>query len=459
MSPPVSPPETQPVLDVGYGDLDRARPVPASVVALVSALLLGSASLLAVRSVALAGDGAYYLLQVLGTERVAGPDARIFGNALRQAPVLLALGLGETDTHLLSILLGVGQLVLPAAVWSLALALARAQTVVFCAVAMAAGICAGTTWYFSVGENVLAVPLTVLVAVMLWRPRPWRARETAIAAGASVLLVASYEPAALTAPVLAGWAAWRAASSGIRSERGAVGAVALLSVVSALHGWWRIIEARNQENAQAFLNDILAVRPWESFLALASGVALVYAMMLPAGRARRVWLTAGLACAAVAVLGLATTSYTEAYAARGAAVVAAFYVELFLFGLWARGSSHTSALRAAGGRGQARAWPLVVATVFVAAMVLVDLFRLDAWHESLRSFKVEVDEARGLVNVEDVLPPGRRQVLFGWTSSSLSLVVRHDARSGVLVDGRPTFVPFPPAAAREQLDDRFRWGA
>jgi hypothetical protein len=270
--------------------------------------------------------------------------------------------------------------------------------------------------------------------------------------------VASYEPAALTAPVLVVWAAWRAISSSTRAERLGVGLVALLSVVSALHGWWRIVEAREQENAQAFLNDILEVRPWESFLALASGMALVYAMVLPAGRARGFWLGLGAVCGAVAVYGLATTSYTEAYAARGAAVVAALFLELFLFGLWARASGRARALLGTGGAVvQERGWPLAVATIVVGAMVLVDLFRLGAWHESLLSFKEEVDGSRGLVSVDDVLPRDRRQVLFGWTSSSLSLVVRRDPDSGVLVDPRPTFVPFPPAAARRQLDDRYRW--
>ena len=436
----------------------QARPVSAAVVATVALLLVGTASFLAVRSLALAGDGAYYLLRILGTESVTGPDARIFGNAARQAPVLVAAALGETDTHFLSILLGVGQLVLPAAVWSLALALARAQIPAFCAVAIAAGICAGTTWYFSVGENVLAVPLTVLVAVVLWRPRPWRLSDVVIAVAASLLLVATYEPVALTAPVLAVWAAWRAGAASTRRERLGAGLVALLSLVAALHGWWRIVEARDQENAQAFLNDILAVRPWESFLALASGVALVCAITLGVGRASRAWLTVGAACGIVAVVGVATTSYTEAYAARGAAVVTALLLELFLFGLWARASRRTPvAIRAREAVVRDRGWHLAVAMLFVGAMVFVDLLRLDAWHESFRSFKDAVDGTRGLVDVDDVLPPDRRQVVFGWTSTSLSLIVRRNADSGVLVDSRPTFVPFPPAAARDQLDDRYRW--
>ncbi|MCI0636488.1 MAG: hypothetical protein L0206_21600, partial [Actinobacteria bacterium] len=57
----------------------------------------------------------------------------------------------------------------------------------------------------------------------------------------------------------------------------------------------------------------------------------------------------------------------------------------------------------------------------------------------------------------DVLPDGRRAVLWGWTATSLSLLVRSDPTAGVLVDRNPSFVPFPPSEARAQLGDEFTW--
>ena len=162
------------------GRTGGTRPVPIAVVGLVALLLLSTAVLMAARSLALSGDGSFYLVRLLGTEDVVGPDARVLANAVRQAPVLAALRLGLTDTYLLSLLLGVGQLVVPAAIWGAALLLTRARPLAFSAVAMTAGLCAGTTWFFSVGENVIAVPVTVLVGTLLWLPREWRWRHVAL---------------------------------------------------------------------------------------------------------------------------------------------------------------------------------------------------------------------------------------------------------------------------------------
>ena len=46
---------------------------------------------------------------------------------------------------------------------------------------MTAGLCAGMTWLANVSESVLAIPLTVLVAVLLWQPRPWRLGHATLA--------------------------------------------------------------------------------------------------------------------------------------------------------------------------------------------------------------------------------------------------------------------------------------
>jgi len=442
------------------------RPVPVVVVASVCLLLLATASIMALNSLSLAGDGSFYLLRVLGTEHVFGPDARVLGNAVRQAPVLLAVRLGLTDTHLLAVLLGVGQLVVPAAVWSVALALSRAQSLAFSAVAITAGICAGTTWFFSVSENVLSIPLTVLVAVLLWQPQRWRWGHVALASAVSTVLVASYETAALTGSVLAVWATWRAASSRSRLERFGGAIVALLSSVSAIHGAAWMVAARGEANAQSLLLDMLTVNPWGLYVALASGFVLIYALTRRAdGRLRWISYAAGALGAAVTTVRLVMTSHNvfeasfDAYAARGGAVLAAFVLELFLFVLWSRSRSPASvpvSSEAPVGHGDRR-WPLLVPVLFVAAMVFADVQALGRWSTSLDDFRAEVDTAVGVVSIDDALPPDRQQAVWGWTGSSLSLIVRGNASAGVLVNTRPTYDPFPPSSAREQLADKYTW--
>jgi hypothetical protein len=80
-----------------------------------------------------------------------------------------------------------------------------------------------------------------------------------------------------------------------------------------------------------------------------------------------------------------------------------------------------------------------------------------SWSRSLDAFRVHVDRTQGDAIAADVLPVGRRDVLWGWTASSLSLLVRESPTSGILVDRNPSFIPFPPADAREQLADAFTW--
>ncbi len=53
--------------------------------------------------------------------------------------------------------------------------------------------------------------------------------------------------------------------------------------------------------------------------------------------------------------------------------------------------------------------------------------------------------------------PDRREVVWGWTAASLSLLVRDDPANGVLVDGNPVYIPFPSEQAREQIPDAFTW--
>ena len=78
--------------------------------------------------------------------------------------------------------------------------------------------------------------------------------------------------------------------------------------------------------------------------------------------------------------------------------------------------------------------------------------------ESLDAFRTAVNGSDGVVDVADALPADRRAVVWGWTASSLSLLLRGDASAGILVDRDPSFVPFPPAEARAQIEDEYTWG-
>ena len=97
------------------------------------------------------------------------------------------------------------------------------------------------------------------------------------------------------------------------------------------------------------------------------------------------------------------------------------------------------------------------AVVVVAAMCAANIRALDGWSQGLDAFGDEVNAATGIVYVDDALPPNRRQAVWGWTGTSLSLVVRRSSDGGVLVDRNPSFVPFPPEDAWSQIPRTYTW--
>lgn len=430
------------------------RPVRVPVVLAACLLLVATASAMAVGAVSLTADGPYYLVRILGTDDLLTTNARLFGNALRQAPVLLAARSGLTETYALSVLLGVGQIVLPAVVWSVAIVLSRANLFAFAAVTMAAGLSAGMTWLANVSESVLALPLTVLVAVLLWQPRPWRLGHAALAVAASVVLVASYESALVTGAMLATWSVWRARTSTARPDRWGSAAVAVTSVLSMAVAVGGALTGKGSTNAQSSLYFMASGDPWPFYVAFLAALLLLAGLAARNGALRWSLLVVGGAATALAVSGWTATPAVS-FQARGGAAMAASLVVLFLWALWIRARLPLAADTARPGA----AWLVVVPVAFVAALTLASLGGVARWTCSVDAFRTQVDRAKGVVPEDEVLPADRRLVVWDWTSSSLSLIVRQEPGAGILVDRSPSWTPFPPAAARTQLGDEYTWRA
>jgi hypothetical protein len=427
--------------------------MPWSATLVTCALLVGGAAVLASQSLALAADGAFQLVRVLGSEDVYGSDARILGAWAHQGAVVVAARAGATDTQQLAFVLGIGQLLLPAVAWSLAIVLSREDRLVCAAVSMIAALNAGATWFLSVSEIVLAVPLTTLVAMLLWQPRTWRRRELAIAVVASAVLVASYETALLTGAVLGGWALWRARRASVRVERYGTVLVAALSLLSVLVAIAGIRSGSNPTHSQSLLYFVVSLEPWPFYVALA-GIAAVIAALGPwlHGYVQRVMLGVGCAVLVVAVVGLEPDAVT-AFQARGGAAVSGFVLELFLLWRWMQAREGI----AENGRQSSARLSAAVPVVFAAAMLVANVQPVRTWSRSLDAFRAEVDRTDGTVEVAAALPPERRAVVWGWTSSSLSLLLRGDPSAGILIDRDPSLVPFPPDEARAQLGDEYTW--
>lgn len=435
------------------------KPVPLPIALLTCLPLLVTAVAMAMSSVALAGDGAFHLLRILETGDVFAPSARVLGFAVRQGPVLLAARAGVTDTHVLSVVLGLGQLVIPAVAWCLAIVLARPHVVVFAAVAMFAGLCAGTTWVFSTGESVIVAPLTVLVAVLLWRRRPWSWNDAVLAVASASILVAAYESAAATGLALGVWAFWRSTAAASNPDKWGSMAVTILSFLSVLVAVAGVVSGEKSTWAQSSLYFLVSGEPHQFYLGLVAMTAVLGAFAIQHRGVRLTLLAFGGVCVVLAAASPRTTP-VEAFQARGGVMFALLLLVLLLWGLWIQARRPEAA--GPGASSSITDWGfrplLLVVPAFVGAMIIVAAKGTAAWSRSLDEFRAEVRRGSGVAEVDDVLPADRREVLWGWTSSSMSLLVRKDTASRILVDRTPSFVPFEPNDAHAQLAAEYTWG-
>ena len=429
------------------------RPVPGWVVATVCIVLLVTAAVMTTAAVALTADGPFNLVRLIATDEVFAPHARYLGSLVRQAPALAGIRFGVTDTYVLAVLLGVGYVVIPAAVWSGALLFTTSDVRAFVAVGVTAGVTALATWFCSVSESVLAVALTGLVSVLLWRAQPWGWGVIALASTASLILVASYETALATSTILGLWAIARARATAMPRERIGCAIVALASAAAIVVSLSGSSSSQNSSNSRSFAYFVVSLDPAPVYAALACGALVVGGFVVSNRRLRAALLVSGLGGALLATASLDLTP-SAAYAGRGAAVIGVLALQGFLAILWRR--RHRSEASAAVCAPELR-WALVVPVVFVAAMCAANIRALDGWSHGLDAFGDEVDAATGLVYVDDVLSPDRRQAVWGWTGTSLSVVVRRSSEGGVLVDRDPSFVPFAPADARSQIPDTYTW--
>ena len=363
--------------------------MPLSAALTVCGLLIAAACAMALESLALGADGSFQLVRVLATDDVWGLDTRILAAWAHQAAVVIALRAGVTDTHVLSILLGVGHFLVPAIAWSLAILLTQTDRLVCAAVTMVAGLAAGATSFISVSETVVAGPLTVLAAVLLWQLRVWGWLDVLLAAVVFSVLVATYETALVTGSVLAVWAAWRATRSPIRLERYACALASALSVASVVVALAGTQSGENPTHSRDFVYYVVSLDPWPFYLALAGIVVVVAALgQWLDGPPRLVVLTLGVLALVVALVGLEPNTFT-AFRARGGGMVAAFVVQTFLFWRWIRSRDDMKQeLETEPDHDPRVARALVVVPlVFVTAMLAANVRPLGDWSRSLDAFR------------------------------------------------------------------------
>ena len=164
-------------------------------------------------------------------------------------------------------------------------------------------------------------------------------------------------------------------------------------------------------------------------------------------------LALGAAALVAAVIAVAPDP-VAAFQARGGSAIAVSALVVFLWWRWIEGRRGEAARRTWTHSGRLL---VAIPVAFVVGMALTNVQPIREWSRSLDAFRAEVDRTQGVAPAIDVLPANRRDVLWGWTATSLSLVVRGRPDAGVLVDRNPAVVPFPAEEARAQIADDYVW--
>jgi hypothetical protein len=405
----------------------------------------------------LVGDGSYYLLRAVQTRGPFPLSGRTFSNAIREGPMLIGLASGVTDTHVLTLLEGVGFVLVPTLVWSLTLLLARRSPVQFTLVAVAGGICFASMMLFSVSELTLTLPLAVLASVLLTRRDPWSRTDAVIVLIATGLLVLSHESVVPCAVVVTILAVLRMRAGLGPRDRWVSTGVAVLSVVAALVALWTLAYRPNS-NSTDFLTDVENLRPAAILLLMVAGSCLVGWAVLHGRGDAATWIGWALLVPTVGftLLGVQSAIHAgpaAAYAARGFSVALVVAVQLLLLVNWVLARrSHSAAVPINLPTGAA--WG---AAAFLVVLMIVPTVGGLRWSTVVGAFRTTITTHTGLVPESRVETPLAATYLWPWTNTTMSVVLRSSADDATVLNTIPDN-PIPVYRAQAMLSPTYTWG-
>ena len=426
--------------------------VPFGTVLVSVAAVFGSSLVLLLTNSSLVGDGSYYVLQAIQTGKPFRLNGRQGINLVREGPLLLAVHQGVTNTHVLTVLEGIGFLLFPALVWILAIVSARGSRVRFTLVLVSCGLCYATMIFFSVSELTLAIPLVVLVSVLLTQPTLWSGPKAALAMVATLLLCFSHEALVPCAILLALTAVIRIrARLGTTDTRASI-VVLVLSVV-ALGSFICTLVLWPNPNSSTFLelpqSTVLLCLGACSLI----GWAVLYRRPFGLSKIRWVLLVLAVAFTAGGIRLAISGGPLVAYWTRGAAVVLIGALQLLLLADWIVKLRNMDPLiwsiRLSAGA-------TVGATAFLVALLIVPTVSALRWSTVVGDFRHTISQHHGVIPATDIPQSSGTPYLWIWTNTTLSLLLR-SSPSNALVENIGPGGPFSIEYAPFQIANTYRW--
>src|SRR5258708_1851588 len=180
-------------------------------------------------------DGASFLAIVLDTRTFHDfYPARAHVAWVTQAPVLLLIKAGVSDTRLLSIVYSATLFALPTALYQFALRRARGDAVLLGTILAIVAVVYLPTWFFIIGEYHTTYAAATAVMAILLTGRGLSRRDGAILCGLGALCLASYEAMIYLGPFLAAATVWSMIRGRHPPEQSPDGVARLLGLIAAL---------------------------------------------------------------------------------------------------------------------------------------------------------------------------------------------------------------------------------
>ena len=419
-------------------------------------------------------DGASFLAIVLDTRTFHDfYPARAHIAWVTQAPVLLLIKAGVSDTRLLSIVYSATLFAVPTAIYQVALRRVRGDAVLLGVVLAIIAVVYLPTWFFIIGEfNTTYAAATLAMAILL-TDRDFSRPGAAILLGLGALCLASYEAMVYLGPFLAIATLWSASRSrttdGIARLLGWAAALAFLGgavvAAGAVNEYWNhAYFTRVRLATFDFWQNLQFIVP----LVGLGGLAII-SILWPS------WLKGRappIAIGVVAVVLASTPWFRQIFNPEAMLFPPAHYVArtgaggvllVLLTAMWVHSAWRGRLPRLL----EILRQPVVGRRLVLAMSLLVlaatvpDLALTRLWVGYLDYFRGVVSSRTGLVSSSE-LPMGQwPQRLFAqdWTYPALSAIVRSAPDQGIIVAPKDyrSFPPFEPSCGTVPRLEGYRW--
>jgi hypothetical protein len=408
------------------------------------------------------GDGSAYLLSIVASGESVGLPGRVFISAVRDAPVVVAVGLGETNLHVLSVIHSVGYVLLPVAAWVAALLVSASDRLRFAIVAVQCGLCVGYLGFFSVSELFGALALVAFASTSLGSTQPWRVPQALAVAVAVTLLISAHEAVALCAVLLVTHGVARA-----RARLGTadtwvsiwVSCAGVITILWAVNTW---LTAPNG-SANGFRSALVGLIPHSAVLLVAAALLLVAWLLVGGFRAPR-GISLGVVGVVIASTGAAVAGVVlvsglwAGYHARVWCLLLVLLGQVLLLATWWTRRAGSPSIAPAPSESS-----LIVLVIFTLVVLLMPLANAVTWSRGLAEFRQVLRSDSGPVSPVESLSPDAQRILWGWTDPSLSVVVRSSATDGVMINREIAlglasgYSPYDASTAQRLLPPEFTW--